>query len=144
MTARLDALEPLPENSYIVFFPSDPLAGLISSGSVIRPTRSRPLSANWVITIGSGHVKEWREDFALRSLQAWQNGGAVWICRGLLDSVPEPRWGWVEGAEPSVPWKDIHEFFSQVQTSELRGDFVQLPPTPENFRLLERMVPASK
>ena len=144
MMARLDALGTIPENSYIVFFPADPLAGFISSGSVIHPPRSLSLSTGWVITIGSSHVKKWQRDFASRSLNAWKNGREVWICRGLLDKVPENRWGWVEGAEPSVPWKDIHAFFSQVETSELRGDFVQVPPTRDNIRLLERMVPPSE
>ena len=144
MNRRLDALGPIPENSYIVFFPADPLVGFISSGSIIRPSHSRSLSASRVITIGSSHVKEWQQDFASKSLMAWQNGRGVWICRGLLDRVPESRWGWVEGAEPSVPWKDIYSFFNQVQTSEFQGDFVEVPPTPVNIQLLERVVSSSK
>jgi hypothetical protein len=88
--------------------------------------------ASWVLT-GSSHVRQWPQDFASNSIKAWQKGKEVWICRGLLDSVPESRWGWVEGAEPPVPWKDVYFFFRQLQTYEVRGDFVQIPPTQANI-----------
>jgi hypothetical protein len=137
LSAQLDALGSIPDNSYIVFFPSDPLASFISSGSILSRGRMQPLTARWVLTVGSSHAREWRQDFASRSLKAWQNGQEVWICRGLLDEVPESRWGWVEGAEPSVPWRDIHTFFIRVRTSEIRGEFVQIPPTNANRELLQ-------
>ena len=144
LSERLDALGPIPENSYVVLFPADPLFGIINSGSISVPGHRRPLRSSWVITIGSSHVKAWQQDFASKSLDSWQDGKEVWICRGLLDEVPESKWGWVEGAEPSVSWKDIHAFFRLLQTSEIRGDFVQIPPYQKNVELLRGFVPPSR
>jgi hypothetical protein len=144
LSARLDALGPVPENSYIVFFPADPLYGFVSSASVLDQGHNRPLMASWVVSPGSSHVTEWRQDFASNSLKSWQNGKEVWICRGLLDDVPESRWGWVEKADPLVSWKDIQAFFSRLQTSETRGDFVQIPSTQPNIQLLQGIMAPSK
>ena len=144
LSARLDALGPIPENSYVVFFPADPLSSFILSGSIMPPGHSRPLMSSSVITIGSSHVKEWQQDFASKSLKSWRNGKEVWLCRGLLDEAPESKWGWVEGADPLVSWKDIQVFFRRLQTSEIRGDFVQIPPTQANIQLLQGFAPPSK
>jgi hypothetical protein len=144
LSARLEALGPIPENSYVVLFPGDPLIGLITFGSITPTGHSRLLMPRWVITIGSSHVKEWQQDFVSKSLKSWQDGKGVWICRGLLDEVPERKWGWVEGAEPLVSWKDIHAFFHRLQTSEIRGDFVQIPSTQANIQLLQSLVPLAK
>jgi hypothetical protein len=144
LSARLDSLGPVPENSYLVLFPADPLFGFVSSASVIDQGHNRPLMASWVVTPGSSHVTEWQHDFASNSLKSWQNGKEVWICRGLLDDAPESRWGWVEGADPLVSWKDIRAFFSRLQTSETRGDFVNIPSTQPNIQLLQGFVAPSK
>jgi hypothetical protein len=138
LLTRANALASLPEGSYVVFLPVDPLFSFVSFASVVPGSEApvRPLNARVVVTIGSSHVVEWREDFASTSLTSWQNGKEVWICRGLLESVPERKWGWVEGADPLVRWKDLYKFFSQLQASEVRGDFVQIPATAGNVQLL--------
>jgi len=98
------------------------------------------LNARWVADIGTSRVTEWRESFATNSLKAWHNHEEVWVCRGLLDSVPESRWGWIEGADSRITWLDIYGFFSRLETSEVRGDFVRMPPTQANIKLLQGFV----
>jgi hypothetical protein len=141
LAARLDALGPIPVDSYVVVFPADPLVAFLDSRSVSSAGRGKALIADSFVATGRSYATDWREIFALRSLQAWQSGQEVWICRGLLDATPESHWGWVEGAEPDVRWTDIHAFFSELQISDVRGDFVQVPPTEPNLQLLQAIPP---
>jgi hypothetical protein len=137
LMARLNSLGSLPESSYIVLFPADRLFGIISPSPTAPQGRANHAIASWIVTIGSSHVTEWRQTFAANSLMTWKNGKQVWICRGFLDGVPQRRWGWVEGIDPLVSWKDIYNFFAKLQISETRGDFVQIPPTQANIEQLQ-------
>jgi hypothetical protein len=136
LSILLNELGSLPKNSHLFLFPNDPLLSFISTSAITPLEHRQPLVASAFITVGSSRVTQWRQIFASTSLNAWQNKAEVWICRGLLDPVPDSRWNWVEGAEPSVGWTDVHSFFSQLQTSDVRGDFVQLSPTQANIKLL--------
>jgi hypothetical protein len=138
---RASALASLPEGSCVVFLQADPLFGFVSFASVVPASQEpvRPLNAKIVVMVGSSDVTEWRRDFASTSVMSWQNGKEVWIFRGLLENAPERKWGWVEGADPSVKWKDLYAFFNRLQTSEVSGDFVKVPPTEENIQLLMKL-----
>jgi hypothetical protein len=140
LAARLDVLGSIPENSYIVFSPSDPLYEFTSFNSIDPYGHGKHLIAKRVVDIGTSHVTEWRQAFASNSLDAWQNSKEVWIFRGVLDDVPERRWGWIEGIDSLVSWSDIRAFFRCLEISETRGDFVQLPPTHANIDLLQGFV----
>jgi hypothetical protein len=144
LAGRFDALGPIPESSYIVVFSADPLYSFLVFNSINPHSHGKSMIVSWVVEIGTSHVTEWRQAFASNSLSAWQNGKEVWICRGFLDDVPESRWGWVEGTDPLVSWQDIPAFFRRLQISEIRGDFVQLPPTQANIELLQGFVSPSK
>jgi hypothetical protein len=139
LSARLNALGQSPENSYVVLIPGDPLLGIQSSNltSTTRPSTNFVLIS--VVPIGYSYANEWRELLASISLKAWQGGKEVWICRGLLETTPQSKWGWVEGADPDVQWKDIYQFFSQFEVSGNRGDFVEILPTPSNIELFKTM-----
>jgi hypothetical protein len=105
----------------------------------MNSANGHPLIAGAVVKIGSSRAGEWRRDFASTALTTWNDGKAVWIFRGLLDPIPQKKWGWVEGAEPLVRWKDFREFFMQLETSAVHGEFVQLPPTPSNLKRLRAL-----
>jgi hypothetical protein len=140
LAARLTVLDSIPENSYIVLFPADPLFELIAFQSIDPNRKAQHLTARSVADIGTSHVIEWREIFASNSLTAWKKNREVWICRGILDDVPERRWGWIEGIDPLISWQAISEFFRHLQMSERRGDFVQLLPTQTNMAVLQQFV----
>ena len=135
VSARLEALGAIPEHSYLVLLPNDPLKLFIREEAAAG--RPRPYAMDFVLDIGYSYAGEWQNIFASRSLNAWQKGGEVWICRGLLDAVPEKRWYWVEGAEPGVKWNHIHTFFGQLQLSEVRGDFAKVTFNQPNLEFLK-------
>jgi hypothetical protein len=141
LAARLTVLDSVPENSYIVLFPADPLFDLIAFKSIDPDRKATHLTARSVADIGTSQVIEWREIFASNTLAAWGKNGQVWICRGMFDDVPERRWGWIEGIDPLVSWQEISEFFRHLQISESRGDFVQLLPTQTNIAVLQQFAP---
>jgi hypothetical protein len=141
LAARLTVLDSVPENSYIVLFPADPLFELIAFKSIDPNSKAKHLTARSVADIGTSHVIEWREIFASNSLAAWEQNRQVWICRGMLDDVPARRWGWIEGIDPLVSWQEISDFFRHLQTSHNRGEFVQLLPTQTNIAVLQQFVP---
>jgi hypothetical protein len=135
LSARLEALGAIPDHSYIVLLPSDPLKLFIREEAAAG--RPRPYAMDFVLDIGYSYADKWRQIFASNSLDAWRKGGEVWICRGLLDAVPQKQWLWVEGAEPGVTWNDIHTFFSQLQLSEVRGDFAKVTLNQPNLEFLK-------
>jgi hypothetical protein len=134
--ARVSVLRPIPGGSYLMVFPGDPLLDLAASTSQSRSSGPRFRFVMPVVPIGYCYAKKWREIFASTAIDAWHQGGEVWIPRDLLNATPSPRDGWVEGAEPGVRWSAVNHFFLQLQTSEVRGDFAEVPPTPPNTRLL--------
>ncbi|HTV58987.1 MAG TPA: hypothetical protein VMJ93_08935 [Verrucomicrobiae bacterium] len=141
LAARLSVLGPKAANGYIVVFPGDPLLGLEPIS--LRPSDSFAVAPEIspIVPLGYRNEREWRAIFASTALKTWQREDEVWICGGLLDPTPQRGWGWVEGAGPSAHWADIHSFFSHLQVSERRGDFVQLPPTPGNVEFLGAIPP---
>ena len=141
LASRLASIGPIPEGSYLFVFPSDPLTGFVPSSTNSAAGYDRDVTVIGIVPIGYRDAPDWRAIFASMSLKAWQDGKDVWICSCLLDPVPNPKWGWVEGTEPSVRWTDIRSFLSHLQVSERRGDFVQLPPTPGNVEFLGAIPP---
>ena len=137
LNARLAGLETVPQNSYVVVFPGDPLAGEVLSKSA---PGHRPQEVTWLITIGSKGAAEWRRAFAANSLAAWSDGGQVWISREFLSERPQKEFGWVEGAEPSVKWTDVYRFFQSLQISEIRGEFAKIQPTTQNLSFMNESI----
>jgi hypothetical protein len=134
--ARLAAWGPVPENSYVTMLPADPLFAFVVANAVMNPADSHSVLAGPVVALGASDVADWRRNFASAALESWKQGRQVWFFRGLLNPVPQKQWGWVEGAEPSVRWRDLPAFFSQLQTSSAQGDFIQVAPTEANIQFL--------
>lgn len=79
--------------------------------------------------------ERWRAVFAKAVLDTWARGGRVWLSKVVLAPSPKPSWGWVEGDMPSIHWKDLPEFFSQLDFTASFGDaegFSEVPPTEKN------------
>jgi hypothetical protein len=85
----------------------------------------------------------WRQLFASRALEAWRTPGDVWISERVLASAPIPEWGWVEGDDRAVHWREVPEFFHQVQFDKKVGDsdgFVRIARTPANQAMFNDLV----
>ncbi|HEY2990145.1 MAG TPA: hypothetical protein VGL11_20700 [Candidatus Binatia bacterium] len=83
----------------------------------------------------------WRQAFAKRALSIWSAGGDLWISKRAFSPRPAADSAWVEGDDPRISWRDIHEFFSQLETGASVGGadgFFLLPPSSGNRQFLTR------
>jgi hypothetical protein len=95
---------------------------------------------------GFANAAQWRSSFAEQALDAWRTGGRVWLTRRALSTRPEADWGWVEGEDARLHWRDFNEFFSRFDAGQSVGGsdgFVELPATDHNRALLESLGRAS-
>lgn len=105
----------------------------------LRPERRR-IPVYDVVQIGNDRVLTWREEFAARSLKALDSGQSVWVSKRLLAQRPDPAWGWNEGDDARVGWRDLPQFFSRFEYAEDVGGpdgFLRLDDSPRNRQLLE-------
>jgi hypothetical protein len=113
--------------------------GRLPFDSVNRPA---PLPVYHVIVPGNISVKMWRENFAIKTLTIWRASGDVWISTRLLSQRPQPSWNWVEGDDPRIRWRDLPDFFTQIDTDARSGGpdgFLRLAESPANLALLNRL-----
>lgn len=100
-----------------------------------------------VIETGSVRTGTWREEFAARALEAWKNGGEVWVSKRLWSDKPLPEWDWVEGDDRRVSWKDLPAFFTPLQIVEESGGsdgFFRLVRSDPNVARLRAVAGGSK
>ena len=105
----------------------------------INLDREHPLRVGSIIAPGAENVSRWRKEFASAALNAWKDGGEVWLSRRVLSPTPHSDWGWVESDDPRVSWTDIYTFFSQFEMGQSLGGedgFVLLLPSPQNEKIL--------
>lgn len=106
----------------------------------INLDREHRLHVGSIIAPGAENVSRWRKEFASSALNAWKNGGDVWLSRRVLSPKPHSEWGWVESDDPRVSWTDIYTFFSQFEMGQSLGGedgFVLLLPSPQNEKILK-------
>jgi hypothetical protein len=136
LSTRINVLGSVPEGSYLVVFPQDPLEGLPPYASGLETVRTRAMDVSAVVPIAYSDAADWKGIFARNAIRKWQEGKQVWVCQGFFDARPETKWGWVEGAEGGVRWTDLHSFFAQLHTGKIRGDFMEVPGTDANVAFL--------
>ena len=85
----------------------------------------------------------WPRRFAGRGLETWLNNGDVWISKRLIAEAPLIAWGWAEGDDPNLVWRNISAYFRAcvVDGDEGGADgFVRIERTPENLMRLNGTV----
>ena len=97
-------------------------------GAINRPT---PLPIFDILLIAGQDLPRWRQRFAERALQAWDEGGEVWVTKRLWEPRAQPGWYWVEGEDQRVSWKDLHPYFDPLAVDADQGG-------PDGFRRLTR------
>ena len=78
-----------------------------------------------------------------QGLDAGGAGEGADVERHILERAerPEAHWGWVEGDDPRVSWRELPEFFRQFDTGDAVGGadgFVLIPPSARNRDILSR------
>jgi hypothetical protein len=104
--------------------------------------RQSGLNAVHVVEIATVRVLSWRQDFSVRVLQTWDNGGDVWITKRFLAKQPESHWNWTEGDDPRISWSDFPAFFEALEVAEEVGGadgFVRLERSSQNRSTFESL-----
>jgi hypothetical protein len=100
-----------------------------------------------IVAVGTTQAPVWRQDFAAKVEETWNNSGDVWISRRVLSQRPRADWNWVEGDDKSVSWTDVFNFFSQLEFGQsVGGDdgFVLLAPSDLNRAILRELASERK
>jgi hypothetical protein len=100
-----------PGGVVALFSASDDLYLLESSFPFDPIVRQTSLPIYEVIALATSGVPEWRHHFARRAVQALGQHQRVWVSKRLLAAEPYPDWGWNEGDDPNISWKELRQFF---------------------------------
>ncbi len=111
-------------------FPFDPL------------NRSGNFGADMLVDPGTTQIERWKQIFASKTLSSWESGGDVWITARVFSQRPQAEWNWVERDDPRISWKDLHEFFSEIEMGQSSGGedgFVLVSPSDRNKQWLSEV-----
>ncbi|HLJ46398.1 MAG TPA: glycosyltransferase family 39 protein [Bryobacteraceae bacterium] len=92
-----------------------------------------------VVGPASDRVRTWKQDFARLAVNAQSKNEAVWVSKRLLAVKPAPEWGWNEGDDPRISWKDLPPFFSGLEyCGDVGGPdgFLQVANSANNQQVL--------
>lgn len=109
---------------------NDPFDTRVRAGVTLYP----------LLTPGAAGVERWRDQLHSRVSEAWAKSAHVWVSRRLLAERPASDWGWNEGEDPRVSWRDLHGYFAgftyDPDPAPAGKEFILLPATPANRALL--------
>lgn len=120
---RVASLKPrLTERDLVsVLSNQDALYVFVNRSPFHRLNQPKPLRLFDVIEPANVRVARWRSEFAAAALDAWRQGGEVWVSKRLWAAKPFPEWDWVEGDDSRVSWRDVPEFFTPIEIAEELG-----------------------
>lgn len=116
------------------------------TGIFAQPRNKVPVVLD-IIDRNGPFAPQWRATFAAETLAVWSRGGDLWIAKEAFAPRPRANSAWVEGDDPRISWRDVHEFFLKFETDRPTGGadgFFLLPPSPRNRQLLTVEMPPSK
>lgn len=70
-----------------------------------------------LLTPGTSQTRKWKEEFAFRALQAWDNDQRVFVSVSAFRENPEAEWNWVEGFDRHVRWRDVPAFSEHLDVN---------------------------
>ena len=103
--------------------------------------RRAPLPVYDVLEPGNRRAMGWRREFAQRAIAGFAQGCHVWVSKRLLADRPRPEWGWTEGDDPHLHWRDVPPFFSRFHYGAETGGadgFVEMEASADNMKLLDQ------
>lgn len=140
--ARIKDLQPLLKPHSLVFTATwlDDLVNFNRSFPLHPVNRRGGLVIGALVTPGTSQSAQWREEFAARTLKAWEKGDDVWVSQQVFSQRPRPDSNWAEGSDQHVSWHDFNAFFANLKVEQAVGGedgFVLVAPSAENRRFLE-------
>lgn len=118
----------------------DEIYALFTSDPFHPVSRRQHLPVYDVIEPNTVRLRRWGQDFAKHALEAMNRPESVWVSKRFLAEQPDPSWGWAEGDNPAISWRDLRPFFSQYAYSESVGGsdgFLKLDASAGNLSRLE-------
>lgn len=142
ITNRLTGLVPLlkPTSCLVTITQQDELANFHRAALFNPINVELNLNVYSVIELGSANETRWRERFASKAFEIWNQGGDVWVSKRLFTARPRAEWAWVEAENARVSWVDVQAFFAGIERGQEVGDqdgFFLLAPTSVNRQTLE-------
>ncbi len=131
-----------PDDLLVTVTFSDPFAQWLEQRIFHPSLRQGAPPTYQLLFLASTKAEQWREDFALRTLQQWETGKDVWIRRGALRDRPDTMLQWVEGDHPRIRWADVTAFLTQLgfdRTTERPDGFTRVAKTENNRKILEAL-----
>jgi hypothetical protein len=124
---------------------------LDNADQILSFVNNRPLHPDypsalkfWVaIRLANERVFQWRRAFADKVIDGWTTSGEVWVSVRLLSAVPRADWGWVEGDDSAIHWREIPGFFARLDFNrQIGGDdgFLRLPQSGRNREILNELL----
>ncbi|MEP6925632.1 MAG: hypothetical protein ABI954_14290 [Pyrinomonadaceae bacterium] len=143
MVARINLLESKakPKDTIFLVNWADDLINFNRSFPFHSINIAGNLRLNAIVTPGTAQTKQWREEFAARSLFAWEKEKNVWLSNRAFSARPKADWNWAEGDDKNVGWHEFPEFLSKLEIGEILGDengFTLILPSETNKRLLQQ------
>jgi hypothetical protein len=133
----------LAQDDVFAFYWNYPLHPLSLTGFMAQRPDQVPVVFD-IVNRNSLGAARWRTTFATEAATVWSRGGDLWVSKEAFEPRPRRDSAWVEGDDPTVPWGDVHQFFSKLQTGRSTGGengFFLLPPSPANR---ERLAAAAR
>jgi hypothetical protein len=120
--ARIIELRPkMKTTDLLVALPKDELLFFASRATYDDINRPVPITMLEAVVPATASVPLWRETLRKQIVETWQKGGDVWISTRFWSATPKPEWGWAEGDDKRVTWKQITEFFAPFKTDLSSG-----------------------
>lgn len=104
-----------PQDRIFVLWSTEPISRFVEQRPFDSASRSRYQLVQ-LIEMGNVRLPFWKQDAAHTMMATWDSGGRAWLTRQALESAPKLEWGWVEGDDPRVSWREIPEFFRTLRT----------------------------
>lgn len=80
-----------------------------------RRLAPKPFLVTDTLEVASARMEDWRGEFIRKTLAQWDAGQEVWIAERHLASRPDAEWLWVEGDDPRIRWRNLGEFFKDLE-----------------------------
>jgi hypothetical protein len=135
---RLASLLPLRRGSYVYVVGADSIASFRRDVPFHEINRGAEFQ---IVGVYEPMVRtaHWKHDFASKVLSVWEHGGDIWVTTRVWSEQPRREWGWIEGDDPNLTWKDIFGFFRTLDHGpSVGGDdgFVLLMQSARNESIL--------
>lgn len=143
--SRIKDLEPLLKPHSVVLTATwlDDLINFNRSFPLHAINRRGGVVIGALVTPGTSQSEVWRQEFASRTLKAWDGGNDVWVSKSVFSERPPAVSNWTEGDDRHVSWHDFNTFFANLKVEQAVGGedgFVLIAPSLENREFLESFV----